>query len=183
MLKAELIGNLGADAEIKSGEGYSFVSMRIANTEKWRDENDQEHTETQWIDVNWSKTDSSLIQFLKSGVKVFVRGFVRTRVYSSKQDRKMKAGLTINATEIELCGGNSDLMPRQLIIPESGDIVDVAKYYRANVDTKNWKKTDTGFLVDKAGNQYQLVKDGWVAPMQPEEETQAETEPTQETQQ
>ena len=27
MLKAELIGNLGADAEIKNGEGYSFVSM------------------------------------------------------------------------------------------------------------------------------------------------------------
>ena len=143
MLKAEIIGNLGADAEIKSGEGYSFVSMRIANTEKWKDENDQENTVTQWVDVNWSKTDSPLIPFLKSGVKVFVRGFVRTRVYSSKQDRKMKAGLTINALEIELCGGSSDVVPRQLIIPESGD---------------------------RQGNSYQLIKGGWVAPLKTEEE-------------
>lgn len=170
MLKAEIIGNLGADAEIKSGEGYSFVSMRIANTEKWKDENGQEHTETQWVDVNWSKTDSSLVPFLKSGVKVFVRGFVRTRVYSSKQDRKMKAGLTINALEIELCGGSSDVVPRQLIIPETGDIVDVAKYYQANVDTKAWKKDDQGVLVDRQGNSYQLIKGGWVAPLKTEDE-------------
>lgn len=170
MLKAEIIGNLGADAEIKSGEGYSFVSMRIANTEKWKDENDQEHTETQWVDVNWSKTDSSLIPFLKSGVKVFVRGFVRTRVYSSAKDRKMKAGLTINALEIELCGGSSDVVPRQLIIPETGDIVDVAKYYQANVDTKAWNKDDQGVLVDRQGNSYQLIKGGWVAPLKVEEE-------------
>lgn len=164
MLKAEIIGNLGADAEIKSGDGYSFVSMRVANTEKWKDENDQEHTETQWIDVIYSKTESALIPYLKAGVKVYVRGFVRLRVYSSAKDRKMKAGLTINAQEVELCGGSSDLVPRQLIIPETGDIVEVAKYYQANVDTKSWKKDDKGFLVDRQGGQYQLIKGGWVAP-------------------
>ncbi len=174
MLKAELIGNLGADAEIKSGEGYSFVSMRIANTEKWKAEDGTEHTDTQWIDVVYSKTDSGLLPFLKSGVKVFVRGFVRLRVYSSQKDRKMKAGLTINATEIELCGGSSDVVPRQLVIPETGDIVDVAKYYQANVDTSKWKKDDTGFLVDKAGNQYELRKGGWVAPIVQEDSQESE---------
>lgn len=179
MLKAELIGNLGADAEIKSGEGYAFVSMRIANTEKWKAEDGTEHTDTQWIDVVYSKTDSGLLPFLKSGVKVFVRGFVRLRVYSSQKDRKMKAGLTINATEIELCGGSSDVVPRQLVIPETGDIVDVAKYYQANVDTSKWKKDDTGYLVDKAGNQYELRKGGWVAPIVQEdsqEQAQQQTE-------
>lgn len=170
MLKAELIGNLGADAEIKSGEGYAFVSMRVANTEKWKDEAGNEHTDTTWIDVVYSKTDSALLPYLKSGMKIFVRGYVRLRVYSSKQDRKMKAGLTINATEIELCGGSSDVVPRQLIIPETGDLVDVTKYYQANVDTSKWKKDDEGYLVDKGGNQYLLKKGGWVAPVQPQEE-------------
>ena len=61
MFKAELIGNLGADAEIKSGEGYAFVSLRIANTEKWRDEAGTEHTNTDWIDVVYSNTDSALL--------------------------------------------------------------------------------------------------------------------------
>jgi single-stranded DNA-binding protein len=165
MFKAELIGNLGADAEIKSGEGYSFVSMRVANTEKWKDEAGNEHTNTDWIDVVYPKTDSALLPFLKSGVKVFVRGFVRLRVYSSQKDRKMKAGMSINATEIELCGGSSDLVPRQLIVPDTGAIVDVAKYYQANIDTSKWKKDDQGYLVDKSGNQFTLVKGGWVAPV------------------
>lgn len=179
MLKAELIGNLGADAEIKSGEGYAFVSMRVANTEKWKDEAGNDHTDTTWIDVVYSKTDSALLPYLKSGMKIFVRGYVRLRVYSSKQDKKMKAGLTINATEIELCGGSSDVVPRQLIIPETGDIVDVTKFYQANVDTSKWKKTDQGYLVDKAGNQYLLRKNGWVGPVVPQEEeqtTEAKTE-------
>lgn len=183
MLKAELIGNLGADAELKNGDGYSFVSMRVANTEKWQDENGGEHSNTDWVDVVWNKTDSALLKYLKGGTKVYVRGFIRQRVYSSAKDRKMKAGLTISATEIELCGGNSDLVPRQLIIPESGDIVDVVKYYQANVDTKAWKKNDIGFLVDKAGNQYQMVKGGWVCPTHAEDETQTEEEPAQEAQQ
>lgn len=174
MFKAELIGNLGADAEIKSGEGYSFVSMRVANTEKWRDENGDEHSVTEWVDVNYSKTDSGLLPFLKSGMKIFVRGFVRQRVYSSQKDRKMKAGITINATEIELCGGSSDIVPRSLIIPQTGEVVEVGKRYLANVDTSKWKKDDKGFLVDKAGNQYELAKGGWVSPMVPEEEKQEE---------
>lgn len=179
MLKAELIGNLGADAEIKSGEGYAFVSMRVANTEKWKDEAGNEHTDTIWIDVVYSKTDSALLPYLKSGMKIFVRGYVRLRVYSSKQDRKMKAGLTINATEIELCGGSSDVVPRQLIIPETGDLVDVTKYYQANVDTSKWKKDDAGYLVDKGGNQYLLKKGGWVAPVQPQEEEHTEETKTE----
>lgn len=170
MFKAELIGNLGADAEIKSGEGYAFVSLRIANTEKWKDEAGTEHTNTDWIDVVYSNTNSALVPFLKSGVKVFVRGFVRLRVYSSQKDRKMKAGMTINATEIELCGGSSDIVPRQLISPDNGDVFDVAKYYQAATETSKWKKDDFAILVDKAGNRYKMIKGGWVAPMVEDEQ-------------
>ena len=182
MLKAEMIGNLGADAEVKTGDGYSFVSMRVANTENWKDEAGQEHSDTQWIDVAWNKTDSELLKYLKAGTKVYVRGFLRTRVYSSLKDRKMKAGVTINATEIELCGGSNDTVPRQLIIPGSGELVDVNKYYQATIDTSKWKKGDVGELIDKAGRRYTLVKDGWVAPIVEEEETPQEEQPTQDAQ-
>lgn len=177
MFKAELIGNLGADAEIKSGDGYSFVSMRVANTEKWKDEAGEEHSQTEWVDVVWNKTDSSILPFLKSGVKVYVRGYIRTRVYSSQKDRKMKAGVTINVTEIELCGGSSDLVPRSLIIPETGDIVNVNKFYQAECETSKWKKDEWAYLVDKAGNKFKMIKGGWVAPVV--DEQQASEEPTQ----
>ena len=32
MLKVEIIGNLGADAEIKEANGSKFVTMRVAHT-------------------------------------------------------------------------------------------------------------------------------------------------------
>ena len=176
MLKVEFIGNLGADAEIKEANGSKWVGMRAAHTTKYQTESGEDRSITTWVDINLSNSESKVIPFLKAGVKIFVRGNADLRVYSSKKDRMMKAGLTIHASEIELVGGSTDAVPRQLIVPDSGAIVDVAKYYQANVDTKNWKKDDTGYLVDTKGNQYTLIKGGWVAPMQVEEQVQEQQE-------
>jgi hypothetical protein len=87
----------------------------------------------------------------------------------------MKAGMTINATEIELCGGSSDTVPRQLISPDNGNLFEVAKYYQANAETSKWKKDDFAVLVDKAGNRYKMIKGGWVAPMVEDEQVNQES--------
>lgn len=176
MLKVEFIGNLGADAEIKEANGSKWVSMRAAHTTKYQTESGEDRNITTWVDINLSNVESKVIPFLKAGVKIFVRGNADLRVYSSKKDRMMKAGLTIHASEIELVGGSTDAVPRQLIVPESGQIVDVNKYYQAVIDTNGWKKDDKGYLVDTKGNQYQLIKGGWVAPMPVENQEQEQQE-------
>lgn len=168
MLKCELIGNLGADCEVKEANGSKFVTMRVAHSEKFKQADGKEVESTMWIDVTWGKTDSALLSYLKAGVKVFVRGYLSTRVYSSKKDRQMKAGVSIAATEIELCGGASELVPRQLIDPSDGKIFDVTKWYWIDADTKSMKKDDLRLLVDKAGNEYGMNKAGFVLP-KPEE--------------
>ena len=168
MLKAELIGNLGADCEVKEANGSKFVTMRIAHSEKFKQANGQEVETTTWVDVTWNKTDSAILPYLKAGVKVFVRGYLSTRVYSSKKDRQMKAGVTIAATEIELCGGSSELVPRQLIDPADNKIYDVTKWYWIDADTKSMKKDDLRLLIDTAGNEYGMNKGGFVLP-RPEE--------------
>ena len=95
MFKVEVIGNLGADAEIKEANGARFVSFRIADTQKFKDQAGNEQTETNWIDCTMSNVESKVIQYLKAGVKVFVRGNASLRVYSSQKDRCMKAGLKV----------------------------------------------------------------------------------------
>lgn len=165
MFKAEIIGNLGADAEIREANGSKFVAMRVAHTEKRTDDQGVKHEKTTWIDVTLNDPESKIVPFLKQGVKIFVRGSMSLRVYSSPKERKMLAGATISAYEIELVGGNPDAVPRQLIVPQDGSIVDVAKYYQANIDTKAWKSGDQAELIDKQGRSYQVVKGGWVAPM------------------
>lgn len=172
MFKVEIIGNLGADCEVKVDQGYKFATFRVAHTERWTDQDNKEQVSTTWIDCTMNNVESKVIPFLKQGVKVFVRGFGSLRLYSSKKDRCMKAGLTIKVLEIELCGGTSDEVPRQLIEPSSGALVDVTKHYWANIDTKQLKKDDVFELIDKQGNRYQGNKAGFVVPLpeEPDEE-------------
>lgn len=166
MLKVELIGNLGADVEIKESNGSKFATMRIAHSDRWTDDQGNVKESTTWVDVTMNNTESKVLQYLKAGVKVFVRGTARLRVYSSQKDRCMKAGLTIVASEIELCGGSSDEVPRELFAPDNGQLFKIAKYYQSDLDTSKWKKEDQAVLVDRQAHRYIVVKGGWVAPEQ-----------------
>lgn len=176
MFKVEFIGNLGADAEIKESNGSKFVTMRIALTDKWTTESGEKRESTTWADVTMSNTESKVIPYLKSGVKIFVRGNGSLRLYSSPKEKRMKAGIQCSATEIELCGGVAELVPRQLIDPDSGALIDTTKYYWCNAETKGMKANDTKLLIDVRGGQYMMDKRGFVAPIQtPAETDEAET--------
>lgn len=107
MLKLDLIGYLGMDAEIKEIEGIEITTCRVAHTEKWTGSDGAKHEQTQWIDVI-VQHQSKVIPYLKRGTQVYVRGNMRTRVYSSQKDRCMKAGITINATEIQLLSARKE---------------------------------------------------------------------------
>lgn len=175
MFKVEFIGNLGADAEIKESNGSKFVTMRIALTDKWTTESGEKRESTTWADVTMSNTESKVIPFLKTGVKIFVRGNGSLRVYSSPAEKRMKAGIQCAATEIELCGGVAELVPRQLIEPESGALIDTTKYYWCNADTKGLKKDETKLLIDTRGNQFLVNKAGFVAPIPKQDDSQSES--------
>ena len=50
MIKVEIIGNLGADAQLQEKNGNRFVAFRVANTDKWVDKSTGQVIEsTQWI--------------------------------------------------------------------------------------------------------------------------------------
>ena len=164
MLKVELIGNIGADAEIKDFQGNKFVTFRVAHSSKYKDAQGNETESTTWVDVTLNDTESKVIPFLKQGVKVFVRGNANLRVYSSPKDKMMKAGLQVSAWEIELCGGQSDDVPRQLVDPSNGALVDVTKHYWCNLSTEGMKADEYKELFDKKGHSYMMNYGGFVVP-------------------
>lgn len=174
MLKVELIGNIGADAEVKDYQGNKFVTFRVAHSSRYKDAQGNETESTTWVDVTMNDVESKVIPFLKAGVKVFVRGNASLRVYSSPKDKMMKAGLQVSAWEIELCGGQSDDVPRQLIDPSNGALFDVSKHYWCNRSTEGMKADEYVELVDKKGRSYMMNFGGFVIPFQ--EGTQAEQE-------
>lgn len=176
MQKIEVLGNVGADAEVKGVNGNKFVSFRVAHSEKWKDEQGNEKSVTEWVDCIWNNHDSRLIPFIKAGAKVFVRGFLRKRVYSSMKNKRMECGITCVVTEIELAGGNSDTVPRQLIDMSNGSIVDVQKFYWLPVDTEKMKEDEVISYTDRQGRLYQMNKQGFVYPVQEEVNSELNSE-------
>lgn len=123
MIKIEMIGNLGADAEVKEYNGRKFISFRIAHTDKWIDRaTNQEHTSTVWASCTINGDGGNLRTYLKKGVKVFVRGSMSMNIYSSPKSHQMECGLNISVWEIELCGGTmqqTSTNAHQSVIPTS----------------------------------------------------------------
>jgi single-strand DNA-binding protein len=100
MIKLQLIGNLGADAEKKSIESskYDVIEFNVATTEK-RGEKEV----TTWVKVSkWVKPESRLAEYLKKGTKVFISGSPSAQAYLDRQEGHPKASLCVSANELEL---------------------------------------------------------------------------------
>lgn len=103
MLRAEIIGNLGQDAAVKNINGKNYVSMSVAHSQYSKDQSGNKIESTLWVSVLWFGEGGNLIQYLKKGTKVFIRGRQTIKMYDDKTGRA-QIGITIDATEVELCG-------------------------------------------------------------------------------
>lgn len=107
MLKIEVIGNLGADAEVRDFSGANFVSFRVAHSEKYTGADGYEHEKTIWVSCLYGGNAANLMQYLRKGVKVFVRGFASFKVFSSATTHQMEVGVNVRVQELELCGSSA----------------------------------------------------------------------------
>ena len=111
MLKIEVIGNLGATAEVKSNNGEKFVTFRVASTNKYTNKQTGEITEdTTWISCIWRGEHPRVTPFLTQGTKVFVRGDAALKIFIGHDGNK-HAGLNLRVNELELCGSKPQANP------------------------------------------------------------------------
>jgi len=105
--KVILLGNLGADPEVRSFQnGGKVCNLRIATSETWKDKNSGERREkTEWHAV--AIFNEGLVrvaeQYLKKGSKVYIEGKLATRKW---QDQ---SGNDRYSTEVVLQGFDSTL--------------------------------------------------------------------------
>ncbi|AFL74410.1 single-stranded DNA-binding protein [Thiocystis violascens] len=90
--KVILIGNLGADPEVRyMPSGDAVANIRIATSESWKDRNTGEKQErTEWHNVVFFGKIAEIVkQYLHKGSKVYVEGKLRTRKWQGQdgQDR------------------------------------------------------------------------------------------------
>ena len=105
--KVILIGNLGADPEVRRmQDGRPVVNLRMATSESWRDRNTGERRErTEWHRVVIFNEGLAKIaeQYLRKGSKIYIEGQLQTRKWEDQ------SGQERYTTEVVLQGFNSAL--------------------------------------------------------------------------
>ena len=106
--KVILVGNLGADPEVRSFQnGGKVCNLRVATSENWKDRNSGERQErTEWHSV--AIFSEGLVgvaeRFLKKGSKVYLEGQLRTRKWQDQQ------GQDRYSTEVVLQGFGASMV-------------------------------------------------------------------------
>jgi single-strand DNA-binding protein len=105
--KVILVGNLGADPEIRhTQDGRPIANLRVATSESWRDKASGERREkTEWHRVVIFNENLARIaeQYLKKGSKVYLEGSLQTRKWEDQ------SGQERYTTEVVLQGFNATL--------------------------------------------------------------------------
>lgn len=104
--KVILIGNLGADPEVRfTPGGQAVANFRIATSESWNDKNGQKQERTEWHRiVVWGKLAELCGEYLKKGRQCFVEGRLQTREWTDKENRKNYTTEVV-ATGVTFLGG------------------------------------------------------------------------------
>ena len=107
MLQIEVIGNLGKDAEVKEFSGKKYTCFSVAHTENVRAQKPGEPPvqRTTWLSVYWYGDGGAMLQYLKRGTKVFVRGTMRNNLYTDRTGQT-RVDINVNAREVYLCGSS-----------------------------------------------------------------------------
>ena len=98
MLQVQVIGNLGADAEVKEINGKQYSAFRVAATSR---------NETTWVSILYSYREN-LHKYLIKGQQVFVQGEGRVKLYTSKNSEKTSLDFSVLADKLQLCGSKAD---------------------------------------------------------------------------
>lgn len=107
--KVILIGNLGADPEVRYTQGGQAVaSLRIATSETWNDKDGNKQEKTEWHSVTvWGKQAEHCGQYLTKGRSVYVEGRLESREYDDKEGVKRKVW-EVTASNVTFLGSKGD---------------------------------------------------------------------------
>jgi single-strand DNA-binding protein len=105
--KAILVGNLGADPEVRyMPSGAAVANIRIATSEQWKDKQSGEMQErTEWhAIVLFGRLGEVAGEYLRKGAQVYIEGRIQTRKWQDKQGND-RYSTEIVANDMQMLGG------------------------------------------------------------------------------
>lgn len=84
--QVELIGNLTADPQVKTTPtGQKVATFSVATSRKWKDADGEVVEDTEFHNVvAWRKLAEIIEEYVTKGMKVFVKGYLKTRTWEKE---------------------------------------------------------------------------------------------------
>lgn len=168
MNRYEVIGNLGANAEVKTENGKKFVSLRIADTRVRTKSDGTKVEETTWVSATINGDGGNLLPYLVKGAKVSAIGEIVVHTYHSEKQRALVAGIKLFVRDISLISTNVDEVPRDLY-DSDGVAHRVNKFF--NCETKRGAT-----MYSRSGDEFISDANGWVTKVANSNQTNEQTQ-------
>ena len=93
--RAMLLGNIGADPELKvTPGGQAILKLRLATTESYLDRSQQLKERTDWHSVAvWGNRGETLAKILAKGSSIFVEGRIQTSSYETDGEKRYRTDI------------------------------------------------------------------------------------------
>ena len=106
--KVILLGNVGADPEVRALDGGKKVArVRVATTERYTDQQGKKQEQTEWHSVTlWGGLADVVDKYVHKGSQVFLEGKIRTREYDHKGEKRYATEIIAN--DLKLLGRPKD---------------------------------------------------------------------------
>ena len=123
--KVILIGNLGADPEVRYlNTGTAVANFRMATTENIRNKEGEREARTEWHRVvAFGRLAEICGEYLNKGKQVYVEGRLRTRSWDDRDGNK-RWTTEIIATTMQMLGSPGDQGAVEAEIPDTGGPTD-----------------------------------------------------------
>ena len=110
--KVILLGNLGADPEIRyTAGGDAVATISVATSSSWNDKQSGEKIEkTEWHRVVFFRRLAEIVgEYLKKGSSIYVEGQLQTNSYEDKNSGERKFSTQIVAREMQMLGSRNNM--------------------------------------------------------------------------
>ncbi len=111
--KVQIIGNLGADPEMRfTANGRAVATMRVACNRVYTTQDGERREETEWVRVvAWAQLAERVSQYLSKGSQIYVEGRLQTREWQDR-DGQRRFTTEVIARDVQFLdrrgGGNYD---------------------------------------------------------------------------
>jgi single-strand DNA-binding protein len=135
--KVILIGNLGADPEVRyMPSGDAVANLRIATTDTWKDKGGEKQERTEWHRVSFFGRQAEICgEYLRKGSSVYVEGSLQTRKWQNKEGQDQYT-TEIRGDRMQMLGGRGGSNSFEVMDQDSGDSAPPPRKQQATASAK-----------------------------------------------